>query len=344
MARSSANPAAKLSRILPKPLRLMLERSMIYAQVQAEDFSSLIGSLMVFMFIVAAVVTLFVFVFTSSPLLALIVAIGSFFGVFFLVKVLYDMMADKISAQIEKVLPDMLMLMAANLRAGMIPETSFLASIKPEFGKMNILLSHAAIEVQGGKDFSDALIEMASRTTSRFFRDTMRIIGEGLRSGAELHLILENLATNILQNETIRNDMRAQVRSYAMFIFLASTIAAPLLYGVASFLIGILDGIGSLSSSSTQVPISGAGIGGSFASFSLPQISTTLILIVSVLNVAITTTSSALLGGILNSGKAKDGLKSVPIYLLIGIAIFFAVRFGVSTFFSSSAAGSIGGV
>ncbi len=344
MARESANPAAKLSRILPKQLRMVLEQSMVYAQVQADDFSGLIGSLMVFMFIVSAVAALFIFKFTSSPLLTLITAFISFFGLFFFIKILYDMIADKISSQIEKVLPDMLMLMAANLRAGMIPENSFLASIKPEFGKLNILLSHAAIEVQGGENFSDALIEMASRTTSRFFRDTMRIIGEGLRSGAELHLILENLATNILQNESIRNDMRAQVRSYSLFIFLASTIAAPLLYGVASFLIGILDSIGSISSSSTQVPSYGAGLGGTFSSFSLPQISTNLILIVSVLNVVITTTSSALLGGILNSGRAKDGLKSVPIYILIGIGIFFAVRFGVSSFFSSSSAGSIGGI
>ena len=57
---------------------------------------------------------------------------------------------------------------------------------------------------------------------------------------------------------------------------------------------------------------------------------------VSLINVVITTASSALLGGILNTGKAKNGLKNVPVYVVIGIGIFLVVRFGVSTLFASS--------
>ncbi len=316
MEESTERFLRSLSMILPRKLRLDLEESMIYAQVEVNDFSKTIGTMVILFCFGAIGIGFAVFVFLGSILFALPAAIGGLFVCYILVRTVFMFQADTISAQIEKVLPDLLMLMAANLRAGMIPESSFLASIKPEFGKLNLLLSHAAVETQGGKDFKDALVEMASRTTSRFFKDTMRIIGEGLRSGGELHLILENLASNMLQNETIRNDMRSQVRSYSLFIFLSSTIAAPLLYGVSSFLISILDSIGSLSSSASSVPVSGVGL---FSSFSLPNIPASLILVVAVLNVCITTTASALLNGILNSGNARVGVRFIPGFIFIGL-------------------------
>jgi flagellar protein FlaJ len=332
---------ARISDFLPNRLKVPLEENIIWAQLRVKSLPVFVGTLMVLFVIIGMVAAFLVVLFTGFVILAPVAFIGGILGAYFIIRSLLAMFADTVSTQIEKVLPDMLMLMAANLRAGMIPENSFLASIKPEFGKLNVLLGHAAIEVQGGKDFRDALIEMSNLTNSRFFRDTMRIIGEGLRSGAELHLILENLAQNILQNETIRNDMKAQVRSYALFIFLAATIAAPLLYGVASFLIGILDNIGSLSSSTASVPSSATGL---FSSFSLPYIPPSLVILISTINVVITTSSSAILNGILNTGNPKDGFRFVPLFVIIGVGIFFAVRFGVSIFFASSSLAGGGGV
>ncbi len=330
----------KAAYLLPKSLRLSMEESMVYAQIQTDDFSKLVGTIVVVLLLASAFGSIAIYHFLGQILYVLVSIPGIFFGGFFLAKSLFAFLADSFSSKIEKVLPDMLLLMAANLRAGMIPESSFLASSKPEFGKMNLLLNNAAVEVHGGKDFRDALVEMSARTSSKYFRDSMRIIAEGMRSGAELHLILENLATNLLQNENIRNDMRAQVRSYSLFIFLAATIAAPLLYGVSSFLIGILDGIGKLSSSSGQLPPSSVGV---FSSFSIPQIPASLVLIVALINVIITTTSSALLNGILNTGNAKDGLRYAPVFVAIGIGIFIGVRIGVSIFFATSSVGGGGG-
>ncbi len=340
MHKTSNKFLVKLSELLPDRFKVPLEESAIWAQLNLKSLPVFIGILIVFFFAMGIVISLLLFFFTKLLILLPFSFIVGVLLVYFIIRSLLAMLADTASRQIEKVLPDMLMLMAANLRAGMIPENSFLASIRPEFGRLNVLLSHAAIEVQGGKNFREAIVEMSNMTNSKFFNDTMRVIAESLRSGAELHLILENLAQNILQNETIRNDMKAQVRSYSLFIFLASTIAAPLLYGVASFLIGVLDKIGSVSAT-TSVPISTIGL---FSSFSLPHISANLITLISIINVAITTSSSAILNSILNTGNAKNGLKAVPIFLLIGLAIFFMVRFGIGSFFASSLLTRGGGI
>ncbi len=334
-----------LAHSLPKKLTIPMKEQFIYAQLGGEDLDRTIGSVSILFIVIGIIGGVLVFHFLHSPLYGIGAAIGIFFGGLFLIKSILSMIADSVSAKIEKVLPDMLLLMAANLRAGMIPENSFIASMKPEFGKLNYLLNKAAIETQAGKNFSEALIEMNDMTNSEFFKDSVRIISEGIRSGAELHLILENLASNLLQNESIRNDMRAQVKSYSLFIFIAATLAAPLLYGVSSFLIGILDKVGASTNGGAAAANLPSGTLGIFSGFSLPHISVTLVIAVSTINVIITTASSALLGGILNTGKAKNGLKNVPVYVLIGLGIFIVVRIGVSTLFASSSltSGASGG-
>jgi len=326
----------EIAHILPKKLTVSLKEQFIYAQMGGEDLDKTIGSISILLIIGGIIGGILVFHFLHSPLYGIVAAIGIFFGGLMLIRSMLAMFADSVAGKIEKVLPDMLLLMAANLRAGMIPENSFIASMKPEFGKLNYLLNKAAIETQAGKNFSEALMEMNDMTNSEFFKDSIRIISEGIRSGAELHLILENLASNLLQNESIRNDMRAQVKSYSLFIFIAATLAAPLLYGVSSFLIGILDKVGASTNGGASAANLPSGTLGMFSGFSLPHISVTLVIAVSIINVIITTASSALLGGILNTGKAKNGLKNVPIYMLIGLGIFLVVRIGVSTLFASS--------
>ncbi len=327
---------ASIAHALPKRITIPMKEEFIYAQMGGENLDNSVGAVAILLIVGAVLSGILVIHFLHSPLYAIGAAVGIFFGGLILVRSMISMFADSVSAKIEKVLPDMLLLMAANLRAGMIPENSFVASMKPEFGKLNYLLNKAAIETQAGKNFSEALLEMNEMTNSEFFKDSVRIISEGIRSGAELHLILENLASNLLQNESIRNDMKAQVKSYSLFIFIAATLAAPLLYGVSSFLIGILDEVGASTNGGTAITNLPSGTLGLFSGFSLPHISVTLVIAVATINVIITTASSALLGGILNTGKAKNGLKNVPVYVLIGIGIFFVVRIGVSTLFASS--------
>lgn len=330
--------AKKFALAMPRRLRFSLERTLINAQVQSQDFDTTVGWLFILVTIITPIAALFTLIITGQPLFALI-ALPAAFGVGLLVtRSILFVLADRVANQIETVLPDMLLLMAANLRAGMIPESSFLASIKPQFGKLNLLLNGAAIEVQSGKNFGEALIEMAQRTSSKFFKDAMRIVSEGLRAGGELHLILENLATNMLQNEALRDNMRSQVRSYSLFIFLASTIAAPLLYGVSSFLITILDSIGAnTGASAAQIP---TGVLGFASSFSVPNVPANTIFLISIINVLIITIASSILTGILNYGEPRDGLRYIPIYVLMGLSIFIGVRYGVSAFFSSTLTGN----
>ncbi len=334
MKSKSSRILNSIGKIIPVRFRVAFIRRLIWAQITQIDPAAFFGILVVISILIGIAGGFFVFEFLHSMFLAIVVLIVLIPAILFMAESIFTILADRVSAEIEKFLPDMLMLMAANLRAGMVPENSFLATIKPAFGKLNVLLKEAAIEVQGGKDFKTALLEMADKTNSAFFRSAIKIIGDSLRAGGELDLVLENLANNIMQNEALRTSMRAQVRSYSLFIFIASVIAGPLLYGVSSMLIDIMNTIGStIGSSGTSAPTVGLGV---FSSFSLPHIPANVVFFIALINVIITTTASSLLGGELNGGKALSGLKYVPVYLLIGLAIFLGAREFMSSILNSS--------
>ncbi|MEM3846639.1 MAG: type II secretion system F family protein, partial [Candidatus Parvarchaeota archaeon] len=277
------NVLSKIGDIIPLRMRVGYIKRLIWAQMTQIDPASFFGVLVMISIAVGIVGGFFVFEYLRSIFFAAATFIGLMISVLFIFESIVMLLADRVSAEVEKFLPDMLMLMSANLRAGMVPESSFLATIKPAFGKLNTLLKEAAIEVQGGKDFKSALLEMSDKTNSAFFRSAIKIIGDSLRAGGELHLVLENLANNIMQNESLRTMMRAQVRSYSLFIFIASVIAGPLLYGVSSMLIEIMDTISStVGSTSASIPSVGLGV---FSSFSLPHIPVNTVFAIALINV-----------------------------------------------------------
>ncbi len=334
-----------LSAFVPKTFRLSMEKNIVYAQMSIKNVYAFLGAFVLLSLILSIIVSFIVFQYAFSYIdyYAWILFIGLvpslFFGVLFTVRAILALIAGRAAEQVDKALPDMLLLMAANLRAGMVPENSFIESMRPQFGKLNNLLKEAAIDVQSGNNFRSALLNMSEKTSSRFFKETIKIISDAIRSGGELHLTLENLADNLLQSEALRRSMKAQVRSYSLFIFIASVFAAPLLYGVASLLIGILDKVASTIGTRT-VTTPSVGLG-AFSSFTLVPVPVNLVLLVAIIDVVITTSASALVGGVLNTGNAKDGITTLPIYLLLGLGIFFAVRIFLSGLFSSIMVGAI---
>ncbi|MEM3828382.1 MAG: type II secretion system F family protein, partial [Conexivisphaerales archaeon] len=176
-------------------------------------------------------------------ILALIIAIGVWAVMPFVLISLLSFIADSVSQKIDRALPDMLLIMATNIRAGTIPEQAFISSIRPQFGPLNNLLRYAAVEIESGKTFTDALGDISNLTNSESFKESMRIISEGARSGAEIDKILESLSTSILKDENLREQMAAEIKSYEMFILGTSLLAAPLLYGISFIMITILTGL-----------------------------------------------------------------------------------------------------
>ena len=108
--------------------------------------------------------------------------IFSFFIIEFLIHMLLSLAADKKAKFVEEILPDVLQLMASNLRAGLTPDKAFLVSTRPEFGILNNEINRVGKELTTGKDIDHALKAFAKRFKSEILSKTVDLIILSLKS------------------------------------------------------------------------------------------------------------------------------------------------------------------
>lgn len=229
--------------------------------------------------------------------------------------------ADKRAKEIEGYLPDALTLISANLRAGMTVDKAIWSATRPEFGPLEEELSELGRDVVGGKTFSEALVAMGKRVKSDIVKQTIKLIDEGIISGGGMENLLREIAQDIRTAERLKDEIKANVAMYVIFMFFAAVLAAPLLFGLSSKLIEMSGMIrepikevpaGGIPGSPIKVPIS-----------IVQMITPDQILIFFVAEIIIITTFSGLALGLIQEGSEKRGLRYIPILILIGLVIFF---------------------
>ncbi|MCW1292835.1 MAG: type II secretion system F family protein [Candidatus Parvarchaeota archaeon] len=320
----------RFENLLLKSQREEIKNYLIYAQIRIYNVLEFERIIVIFILIGALLAFLISLKylplsnFQYKILFSFLIGLGVWFFLPIVIISILSFLADSVAAEINKSLSDALFTMATNIRSGTVPEQAFIASIRPQFGPLNNLLRYAAVEIESGKTFTDAIREISELTTSESFRESMRILAEGIRSGAEIDKILESLATNILKRENLQEQMAAEIKSYEMFILGTSLLAAPLLYGISFIMITILTGL--LSSVNTGHVNLSTNLGiFSNINFSNISINPVLLQAAYLLNIIIVTASAALINAELEKGSVKYGIVSLPLYVIIGLSIFLAI-------------------
>lgn len=246
-----------------------------------------------------------------------IIFLGVFYG-FLLIR------SNARIAEIEMSLPDFLSLMGSNLRSGLTPDRAFILSVRKEFGPLEDEIDLAAKEIISGKSFNDAFIGMAKRINSEMFAKSVRLIIEGVNSGGDLADLLENTALDIRRFSAVRKEITATVRVYELFIVAAATVGAPLLYGVASFLVEIVSEVKSGMDLSGVAAASLPILGGT-ESVVPPEV----VYMFSLAAISITAFFGALTAGVISKGKETETLVYIPIMLTVAMIIFFGIRYAL---------------
>ncbi len=245
------------------------------------------------------------------------------FAIFLVLQVFfYFRISLKASSRIKKmelVFPDVIQLMASNLRAGMTIDRAFTLSARPEFYPLDREIILAGKDIATGKDIALAFKTMSKRIGSDKIAKTISLIISGIRSGGNISLLLEQTSSNMREKEFIERRISANVLMYVIFIFFAVAIGAPLLFGLSSILVEILIKIiGSL-------PADSATAGLPFT-LSKVNISPAFVTWFSILFIFVTDSLASLILGLVNKGEEKAGLKFVIPLLLLSYGIFFLVR------------------
>lgn len=312
-----------ITNIFPVKIRNHFNTLLIYSRMKVNKktflgfFLVLSLGISLFMAILIAIISDFGFFLTF--LISFIVLI---FGAYFT----FSLRADAVARDIENVLPDALQLMTSNLRAGLTTDKALLLSVRPEFGVLSEELDKVGKKLALGGNIQEAMLEMVDRIKSERFRKTVTLIVSGLRSGGELSDLLDQLVSNLRHERFVDERIRTNVLMYAIFIFVAIGIGAPMLFGLSSFLISVLqENLAQIDIPETaSVPITLSEI----------NISTSFIMFFVILSLITTSVLGSLVLGLITKGQEKRGIKFIPMLITLSLIIFFLSRFLVKTLLS----------
>ncbi|MBI5391989.1 type II secretion system F family protein [Candidatus Woesearchaeota archaeon] len=304
----------------PKPIKQGFIQLLLYSNLRMEP-NRFLG----FIFLFNTLTSLFLgFVFGqiySAPFW--IISILSFLFIevtFYFWLLVY---ADKKARFAEEVLPDALLLMSSNLRAGFTTDKALLLAARPEFGPLRDEITQVGKEITAGREVATSLLAITTRIRSQKLARALELIVSGLKSGGKLADLLQETALDFKNQALVDRKIRTSVNMYMIFVFFAVAIGAPLLFGLSSYLVEVL----SIIFKSIEVPSTVTTQLSLPLSFKSTAVSPTFVTAFSVLSLTTTSVFGAFVIGLISKGREKDGITLLPLLLLLALGIFFLVRF-----------------
>ncbi|MBT5215284.1 hypothetical protein HOM13_00945 [Candidatus Woesearchaeota archaeon] len=307
-----------ISRLYPERVRLAYRQLLVYANID-KPLENYLSTMFIVTLVTSLVLSFFLTLFLGINFFLM------FLGMFIISQfVSYSWLTLNAEARgkfIEELLPDLLQLMASNLRAGYTLDKALLLAARPEFGNFKEEINRAGKDVATGKDFNQALLDMSSRIKSNKLNKSMQLIVAGVRSGGSLVDLLSQSASNLRQQKMIDERIRSNVLVYVIFIFAAIGFGAPVLFSLSSFLIDIMSTVFADvdlpdTTGSIDMPIS----------FSEVTIDPGFIVRYTIVSMIIASVMGSMIIGLISKGKKREGLKYIPVLIIITISLFFIVR------------------
>lgn len=237
--------------------------------------------------------------------------------------------------KLEVVLPDFLILVSSNIKAGMTLDQAMWYAAKPEFGLLSDEVRAVVKESFSGESLEDALDILSSRFDSKVFTRTMLLLKQANTTGGELTDVLERTAEDVRDTIIMKKEIGASLVMYEIFVLFAAIVGTPFLFAVAGKLIEVFEKIAS------SMP-AGVGAGGAFGplaalSFQGPIITSTDFLYFTIPIIFITALISSFIISAIKTGSRTQGLKYFPFVLVISYLIYWIVSTALSSFFATFA-------
>lgn len=239
-----------------------------------------------------------------------------------------DMKIFNRTKAVEDVFPDFLQLTSANISAGMPIDRALWYAVRPGFGVLAKEIEQVAKNTMAGEDLGVALTNFANKYNSKTIRSSISLLLEGMSAGGEMADLLNKISLNIEETKILKKEMAANVTTYVIFITFATIVAAPVLFGLATQLLIIIKEITSKLGSTMSTSSSFFSI-----SFSADSIKTIDFRIFSYLMLIISSISSACIVSVIKKGRIKEGLSSIPVYVIVSIAIYTLAAWIIGSMF-----------
>ncbi len=242
---------------------------------------------------------------------------------------LYFRIANR-TAAVEKILPDFLLLVLSNLRAGMSPFSAFVHAARPEFGPLYAEVRRSAGRAGGGTSLPDVLNDVGSKFDSKVFKRTIALFAKGINSGGQLGKLLKSSADEIRHIQDLRAELITATRTYTIFLGFIIVIIMPFLLGVSTHFVTIFTHVQNEAGTGTSDVIVGnvPSLSGKISITADEMVLTSV--------AALLSTSLLVSGlmGIIGRGNAVYGVKYFPVLSIASILLFFLAKTVVASLLS----------
>ncbi|MBN2330307.1 MAG: type II secretion system F family protein [Candidatus Aenigmarchaeota archaeon] len=310
-------------KIVPKFYERWVDGQLNYAGSK-RDTRKFIRTIIIISLVVAGVVSVF------FRRYVLMVFPGTFFLVMGFFSVMLILSVDRRSRFVDEILPDALLLLSANIRAGYIPSRALILSARKEFGPLSEAIKRAGKEIMSGKSLEEGLRMIPSSIRSKDLKRTIDLIIQGIKGGGQLVALLEENANDIRRRQAITKEIKANTMMYAIFIAFAGCLGAPGLYALSNYLTNTMSDLGPDMSMSSGISSKVA-----FISLEGAKIDPNFLFNFSIGAILITTIFGGLILGLIGTGREKEGLKFAPILSIIALLVFLGATFIITTMFAS---------
>jgi pilus assembly protein TadC len=226
---------ARISALLPKKMLEALRRELDYLNIDISE-KKFAGFLVSYGFFLSIGIALNLWLFFAMPLYSFFLI----YAIFLAGSYMYlSITAESKGKFVEKILPDALQLIASNIKSGLTTEKALFASARPEFGPLELELRRAGQRILGGIPVDQALNEIPKRIKSVSLERTIWLLGQGINSGGQMSDLLIQLSDDLRQQNSLQQEIGANVSMYVMMIFFAAAFIGPILFGISSFIVQI---------------------------------------------------------------------------------------------------------
>lgn len=270
--------------------------------------------------------------FFFTELIGLVFALIAFFGGIVFFYILLITLAESRARKIELVLPDVLQIISANIKAGMTLENAIWISARPEFGPLQVEIKKVSADTYGGKPIGQSLQDMAKRVRSKTLERSIKLIVEGIRLGGEMANLLNEVAADIRSTQFLQKEIATATMMYTIFIIFAAVLASPFLFSIATFYSEMTEKISAKQQVNLPEQVSAGGMASLAARFTgTRSIPSEEIKNFAVLSIVITNIFAGFILGLIQRGKALSGIKYVPIFVFVSLGVFFLASFAIRT-------------
>lgn len=247
------------------------------------------------------------------------------------------MKADDRRNKLEGTLPDFLMLVASNIKAGMTLDQAMWYSAKPEFGLLSTEVKARIKSSFSGESLENTLDRLGERFDSKVFKRTILLLKQATATGGELTNVLERTADDVRNSIIMKKEIAASLVLYEIFVLFASIVGTPFLFAVASKLIEVFERLGPQVGGG--VSSSAGGVFSTFSSikFSGPIISSADFFWFSVPTIFITALISSFIVSVIRTGSKSQGMKYFPFVLVLSYFVYWLVINAVDSLFATIA-------